>query len=193
MTDLANWRRIVNRRVGEYRQVKVQLAKETADLEENEQEQAAVDEATKIVQSIAQSIQQRVHRQIADVVSLCLTAVFEEPYAFSIRFERKRDRTEAVMVFSRDGVELDDPLNEIGGGVVDVASLALRLASILLARPSARAFLALDEPFKNVRGEGNRARTRVMLERLADDLGVQVLLNTDIEEYRLGTIVELPL
>ena len=106
-------------------------------------------------------------------------------------FDRKRGKTEAQLVFERDGVQLEDPLNEIGGGVVDVAALALRLSSILLSRPPMRRFLALDEPFKSIRGKENRARTRLMLQRLAEDLKLQILINTDIPEFQLGTVVEL--
>jgi hypothetical protein len=61
-----------------------------------------------------------------------------------------------------------------------------------LAKPAARRLLVLDEPFKSIRGKGNRDRTRVMLQRLVDDLSVQVILNTDVEAFRLGKVVELP-
>jgi ABC-type uncharacterized transport system YnjBCD ATPase subunit len=95
-------------------------------------------------------------------------------------------------VFIKDGVVLDDPLNEVGGGVIDVASLALRLSCILLMRPPMRRLLVLDEPFSNIRGESNKARTREMLQMLATEMGIQIVINTDIPAYRLGTVVELP-
>ena len=74
---------------------------------------------------------------------------------------------------------------------VDVAALALRLACVVLARPPRRRLLVLDEPFRFVRGRENRARTRRMLTGLAGDLGFQIILCTDIPEYRLGMIVEM--
>ncbi len=151
----------------------------------------AVEEARGVVQRVAQALQRRAHEGIAAVVNRCLEAVFDDPYRFELRFDRSRGRTECRAVFSRDGTELDDPLNEVGGGVVDVAALAIRLAVLTLARPRPRRFLALDEPFKNVRGGRNRARVRELLEALAGEFGVQMLVSTDILEFRLGTVVEL--
>ena len=148
-------------------------------------------EAQGIVQAIAQQLQRRAHERIAKVVARCLGSVFEEPYGFEIRFDRKRGKTEARMVFSRDGLELDDPLNEIGGGVIDVAALALRLARVMLGKPPGRRLLVLDEPFAKVRGRENRARTRAMVEGLAEELGFQFVLSTDITEFQLGRVIEV--
>jgi hypothetical protein len=164
---------------------------EKARLGEAEAEVGVVLEASAVVQAVAQAVQQAVHVRIAAVVTRCLNAVFEDPYEFRIRFDRKRGKTEARMTFVRGGMELDDPMNEVGGGVVDVASLALRLACVVMARPVRRRLVVLDEPFAHIRGEGNRTRTREMLERLAEELGVQFVLCTDIEAYRMGNVVEV--
>jgi len=164
---------------------------ETRELKGTKKEEHDVRSAQKHVQMVCKAIQQKVHTQIADVVTRCLGAVFEDPYDFRVRFDEKRGRTEASLVFVRDGIELDDPLNEVGGGVIDVAALALRLAAILLSRPVKRRLVILDEPFSNIRGKGNKARTRKMLQNLADNLGFQIIINTDIEAYRLGKVVEV--
>ena len=124
-------------------------------------------------------------------VKIMLTQDTDEPYEFMFRFDKKRGKTEARKVFYRDGLELDDPLNEVGGGVIDIASFALRVAYILLSHPPKRRFIALDESFKCVRGEDNKRRTRKMLQLLAEKKGFQFLINTDIPEYRLGKIIEM--
>lgn len=154
-------------------------------------EDAAVDaeEAQKITQLVAQSVQQQAHDRIAGVVSRCLEAVFDEPYQFRILFEQKRGRTEARLVFEREGLALD-PLAASGGGVVDVAAFALRLSCLLLARPPLRRVLLLDEPFKFV-SEQYRERVRLMLEKLAEDLDLQIIMVTHIEELKTGTIIDL--
>jgi len=151
----------------------------------------AVDEAREVAKSVAAKLQQKAHDSIASVVSRCLSAVFDDPYEFRIDFVEARGKTEARLQFIRDGLKLEDPLNEVGGGVIDVASLALRVACLLLSRPQLRRVLILDEPWKNIRGEGNRRRTREMLLRMADDLKIQFIINTDIDAYRLGTVIEL--
>jgi len=187
----AQYRTVVNQLLDERRRVKSTIQKEQEEQQRIQDQLTDATEANAIIQTIAQTLQQQCHQQISSVVTRCLNAVFEDPYEFEIRFIQKRGKTEAVMVFSRDGVELDDPLNEIGGGVVDVAALALRLACILLQRPQARRLLVMDEPFKCIRGEGNRNRTRTMLQRLASELGIQFILCTDIEDFKLGRVIEM--
>ena len=190
-TDLIACRRRVDDLVAERRQAVALADGERRSLSAVESEIEAVARAQRVVQQIAQVLQQRVHRRIAAVVTRALAAVFDDPYQFAVRFDRKRGRTEARLVFVRDGLELDEPLDSVGGGVVDVAALALRLACVVLARPPRRRLLVLDEPFRFVRGRENRARTRRMLTGLAGDLGFQIILCTDIPEYRLGMIVEM--
>ena len=187
---LSNHRRQVNVLLGRQQRASEAVVDETKGLKTCKEQLTAVVGAQSIVQSIAQSLQQRAHDQIARVVSRCLAAVFEDPYEFQIRFDCKRGRTEARLLFVRDGLVLDDPLNEIGGGVVDVAALALRLTCILLSRPRLRRCVVLDEPFKCIRGVENRARTRQMLTQLSEELGFQVILSTDIKEFQLGTVVD---
>jgi len=188
------YRQFVQRLEHQHQLAKVQVQQETKAKEQAQAELDTTAEAQGIIQSIAQTIQQQAHRQIAEVVTRCLNAVFDDPYEFEIKFERKRGKTEAKLVFVRDGLELDDPLNEAGGGPIDVAALALRLACVLLAKPPRRRMLVLDEPFKNIRGRGNRHRVRLMLTRLAEELGVQFVACVDADsypEFALGKVVEL--
>lgn len=154
-----------------------------------EEEYAAADEAHQITQVLAETVQEEAHARIAGVVSHCLAAVFEEPYEFQIRFERARGRTEARLVFVRDGHDVN-PIDASGGGVVDVAAFALRLSALMLARPGRRLVMVLDEPFRFV-SQGYRANVRAMLENLSTDLGVQFIMVTHIDELRCGTVVEV--
>jgi len=191
MVELSVYRRGLDRALEARRAAVGRAGREAAGLAVCRGGISDAEEAQRVAQTVAQTIQRRVHEALSRVVDRCLAAVFEEPYTFRIRFDRKRGRTEAVPEFVREGVVLDDPLNEVGGGVCDVAALALRIGCLLLRRPPARRMLMLDEPFRNVRGERNRARTRAMLEGLASEMGFQVLMSTDIPEYRLGTVVEV--
>ncbi len=191
MRSLDDYRRVAVRLGERHRAAVEEVNRGEFYLQVAEQTVADAELAQDIVQEISRAFQQRVHERIAGVVTTCLNAVFDEPYEFSIRFDSKRGKTEARMVFARDGVELDDPLNEIGGGVVDVVALALRLSCLLLSRPPLRRVVFLDEPFRFVRGEENKARTRRMMERLADDLGFQFVVNTDIRAFQIGKVVEL--
>lgn len=159
------------------------------DLDEADEHLEAVSEAQELAQHVAQAVQQKAHDQIAEVVSRCLSAVFDEPYIFRIHFERKRGRTEARLIFERDGMEVD-PMTASGGGVVDVASFALRLSCLMLNKPPLRRVLILDEPFKYV-SEDYRERVRELLETLAREMKVQFVVVTHIQELKTGTVVEV--
>lgn len=191
---IPNTREAVNRLVIQYKQAEEKLHDCEESLKEAQTEYQNHLKARAIVQEISAAVQQKVHDKIAGIVEKCLSTVFEDAYEFCIRWDCKRGKTEAVLVFIRDGVELDDPLNQVGGGVIDVAALALRLASILLSNPKRRKLLVLDEPLKNVRGKENRRRVRNLLQSLADDMGMQIVLNVDIDsypEFSLGKLVEI--
>jgi hypothetical protein len=188
---IESYRQQINEKLQQRKLLESSLQREQQALSEADLGVQAVVEAQEIVQRLAQTIQQRIHRQIASIVSRCLTAVFDDPYTFSIRFDRKRSKTEATMVFSRDGKELESPLEEVGGGVVELAAFGLRLACLLISQPPGRRMLILDEPFKSVRGTEYRSRVRQLLIGLSEELGIQILLNTDLESFQLGTIIEL--
>lgn len=142
-----------------------------------------------ILQEAAQQVQEQAHDQIATLVSRCLKAVFDDPYEFKITFEKKRGRTEARLSFVRDGMEIS-PLRASGGGVVDVASFALRLACLLLGRPPRRRVLISDEAFKGVDRE-NRVRVRELLSTLSSEMGVQMIQTTHSKGLIIGSVVAI--
>jgi DNA repair exonuclease SbcCD ATPase subunit len=186
---LGTYRDVVNRKLADLSVVSALLRTEKSNLTCARQEEEDVEQARALVQGVAQQIQQQAHTRIASVVCRCLEAVFDDPYEFKINFEQKRGRTEAQLVFVRDGVEID-PLSAAGGGVVDVAAFALRLSALLLTRPSLRRTIVLDEPFKFVSGE-YRERLRNLLEMLAEEMQVQIIMVTHISELQVGRVVEL--
>jgi len=148
------------------------------------------DEALDIAQQISKNLQEHIHGQIAAVVTRCLESVFpDRPYEFKLTFERKRNKTECSLSFVRNGIEVD-PTTASGGGVVDVASFALRLAALLLSRPEKRRLVVLDEPFKFVSG-GYRDNVREMMETLAEEMGVQFIMITHIAELQTGKVITI--
>jgi len=149
-------------------------------------------EAQDIAQRAAEQVQKQAHSQICRIVSMCLEAVFDDPYEFRINFERKRGKTEANLVFVRDGEIFDDPLHESGGGQVDVASFALRISSLLLSRPVLRRFVVMDQPFPNVSEEkGYIDRIPEMILNLSKQFKIQFFIVTHIDELKIGKIVQL--
>jgi len=182
----AELRRIGERIAGDLRSTRKMLRAEKQSWSEAKEELAAWDEVRGIVLGIAQKMQQEAHSQISSVVTRCLCAVFEDPYEFRILFEQKRGKTEARLVFVRNGEEID-PMTAAGGGVIDVTSFALRLACLLMASPRPRRLIVLDEPFRFISTK-YRPRIRELLLQLSEELGVQIILVTHITELQIGTV-----
>lgn len=188
-TTLSLIRRKIDGKVASHTLAKTQYKAANKKLAAMQQNLNEAQEALDIARGVSQQIQSIVHAQINGVVSRCLEAVFDEPYEFRIIFETKRSKTEARMVFLRNGKEFD-PLSSCGGGVVDVAAFALRVAAISLSRPRGRLLLVMDEPFKFV-SRVYRGRVKAMLDTLSNDMGFQFVMVTHIDEFRLGNVIEL--
>jgi hypothetical protein len=184
----------LDRSLAEYQLARRQAEEEKALLAESRRQAKAAALALKHLQSVAATVQQKVHAQIEAIVTRCLEAVFDEPLQFRIEFTQKRKRTQAEMLFVKDGEVLKNPTDAVGHGVLDVAAFALRLACVLLSRPPVRPLMLLDEPFRHVRGGENRMRIRSMLEMLAEEFGIQFIVSVDIDsypEFEHGSIVRL--
>jgi len=143
--------------------------------------------ARRLLQGVASAVQQKAHGQIASVVSRCLEAVFDDPYEFRVEFLEKRGKTEANMLFVRSGNPVD-PMSASGGGVVDVAAFAARLACLMLSRPARRRLLVLDEPFRFV-SRDLRPRVRELVEVLAGEMQMQFVLVTHDPQLAVGRVV----
>lgn len=172
------------------------VAVERRDQTERDLKEAKIDmmdatEAVSVVQMVAQGLQNEAHKRISAVVTKCLELVFDQPYTFTIEFTRKASRTHAELKLERDGVVLDDPVDMASGGVVDVASFALRVSCLLLKKPQRRRVVLMDEPFKFVHPPERRPLIVGMMEYLAEEFDVQFIFITGIDELKCGRIIEV--
>ncbi len=168
------------------------IDQENINLSKTQKHLTNAEAAQVIAQHVAQTVQQQAHTRISKVVSRCLETVFDgnETYGFQIRFDRKRGRTEAVLVLTQDGNEIEDVFDGQSGGIVDVAAFALRLACILLSKPKLRKIIFLDEPFKFV-SDKYLDNVRLMLDGLSKDFGFQFVMVTHITALQTGKVIEL--
>jgi len=132
-----------------------------------------------IVQKVAEDTQKQIEYHISNLVTMALSSVFPDPYEFKLRFIQKRNKTEAELLFIKRGNEVDDILENGGGGVADVASFALRIAlwSIRKTRPT----IILDEPFKFLHNPTFQRKTSEMLKEISKKLGIQLIVVSDQE------------
>lgn len=133
--------------------------------------------ARTVVQIVAEQTQKKLEYHISNLVSMALASVFPEPYIFQLRFVQKRNKTEAELIFSKNGNETDDILNTGGGGVADIASIALRISlwSIKKTRPT----LILDESLKFLHSPEYQEKASQMLKEVSSKLGLQIIMVSD--------------
>ena len=135
--------------------------------------------AIQVVQMVAAEVQTVAHKHISDIVTSCLASIWDDPYEFRITFNERRGKTEAELEFIRNG-EVVSPMDEAGGGCVDVAAFALRLANLILRTDGKpRKLIILDEPFRFV-SPNLRDRVRQMVDQVSKDLDVQFIMVTNL-------------
>lgn len=189
--NLVKAREKVDDLLSDFRVVKRRCKDEREKLVDAEDRLIYVEEAQQAAQQVAEQIQQRAHKQIAGVVSRCLETVFDDDnYGFKIRFDKKRGRTEAILILTKDEHEVEDPLNGDSGAVCEMAGFALRLSCLVLAKPKLRKLLVFDEPFKSMSAEYWQ-NTRSLLDGLSKDFGIQIIFVTHNPKLQTGRVVEL--
>lgn len=134
--------------------------------------------AREIVREVGLKTQQQLQYHISDITSLALEDIFDDPYALEVEFVQRRNKTECDLHFVRNGSKID-PESATGGGAVDVAAFALRIASWSMQSPRTRNVMILDEPFKFLDSETDRVeRASQMIKELSDRLDLQFIIIT---------------
>lgn len=134
------------------------------------------EQAREIIREVGLATQRELQFHISDITSLALEAVFPDPYALSVEFVQRRNKTECDLFFVR-GDDKIDPLTASGGGAVDVAAFALRIASWSMARPRSRNVIVLDEPLRFLSVD-LQERASMMIKELSEKLGLQFIIVT---------------
>jgi DNA repair ATPase RecN len=179
-SEILQFRTKLERETGRRDQVKEQLDRTAKQVRVLSREIGFAEQAQVIIQQIAQQTQQELEYHISELVTLALASVFPDPYQLKVHFVVRRGKTEADIVFARNGEEID-PLSASGGGAVDVAAFALRVALWRLSPRRSRAVLILDEPFRFL----SAARLPLagqMLRELSDRFGLQIIMVTHSRE-----------
>ncbi|MFW9871928.1 MAG: hypothetical protein ACFFG0_02425 [Candidatus Thorarchaeota archaeon] len=134
----------------------------------------AIEEAQIYLQDKAKNTQSQIKFHMVDIVQLALDSVFPDEFVFDLEFELKKGKTDARLIFKVDGEEIS-PVDADGGGAVDIAAMALRIALWSLGKT--RPTILLDEPFHFLDNtlQENGAE---LLKNLSKELGIQFIVVT---------------
>jgi len=132
-----------------------------------------------ISKSVGLATQKQLEYHLEEQVSLAMQAVFDDPYEFVVHFQEKRGKTEAELLFARRDMEFP-PRGSAGGGSIDIAAFALRIAYWSMRQDKqVRPLLILDEPFSQLKGQDANLRALAMVQELSKRLDLQIIMISD--------------
>ena len=132
-----------------------------------------------LFQKASEMTQKQLEFHISGLVSTALAAIWDDPYEFKVEFIQRRGKTEADLWLIRNGSKIK-PIDASGGGVVDILSIALRMAFWSLTKET-RPLLILDEPFKHLSSD-LQSKASAMLRMISEKLKLQILMISHISE-----------
>lgn len=154
--QLEERKRVYNQRLGQQRQLlreKEELERQLLEVKERQQ---LLEKVRTLLHKVSEYARQQACREIEQMITSALQSVFNSDIKFRIETSETRGRTEMefYVVSSYGGAEVvTRPQDARGGGVVDVVSLALRIALLQIYRPLLPGPIILDEPAKHVSEE----------------------------------------
>ena len=133
-----------------------------------------------VLVEVSRQTQERLQNRIESLVNMCLKAVFpNRDYKFQSIFEIKRSKMEVEFTVFEDGYELN-PKDEMGGSILDIISLALKIILWSIEAPRSRALIIMDEPFRFTGKLVGKAIS--IVKELSHKLKIQFIINTHSDE-----------
>jgi DNA repair exonuclease SbcCD ATPase subunit len=145
-----------------------------------EQEFIAAKTAQLYLQKKAEETQQNLEYRISNLVSTALSAVFDDPDKFRVKFVQRRGKTECDLMFIKN----DQETEFVGGGVRDITCFALKITFLLMSKnkKNNRLVFITDEPFRNLHGKKEQENCSDMAKMLSKECNLQILMISDVEE-----------
>lgn len=133
-----------------------QLATSKEQAEELEKKLDLLDQVIVLFQKTSEFAREQAKAQIESLVTKCLQFIFDSDVKFQVEIKELRNKANAefyVVTETEDMIIKTKPELSRGGGVVDIVSLALRIAFLEIHKPRITGPLILDEPAKHVSEE----------------------------------------
>jgi DNA repair exonuclease SbcCD ATPase subunit len=170
---------------GAHELVELELAGKLAQLASAKLSQKSHLEALPVSIQVGQAYRELALNEVQSLVSQALTAVFERPYECRLTQVVKRGQPE-VSITVVDGDREMDPVTSMGGGILDVISLALRVVVWTLMPNKTDGVIILDEPARLVNSETSVKNLGSLLKLLSESLSVQFIVVTNRPALSLG-------
>lgn len=154
------------------------LAQRKQRLEEIKTETEEVLKSISVCQSVATEVQKQLSVKIDTIVNLALATCFGDEYTFKLNYVPARGKTEVEFLLLQNGKEID-PMNQNGGGLIDILCFALRVAVFNISHTDD--VMVFDEPFRFV-SKGLREKVAEVVHTFSERLNIQIIEVTHVEE-----------
>lgn len=158
---------ILHRLQGEVKVLDHQLEDSRNDLDD-------YNEAREIMSMVGILAQDEVRNLIQSLVTKVLQSIFDESYSFVVEDTINRNKPESFL-WVQIGDKKYSLKEELGGGVVDAVSFALRVVMWAISSPRTADVIILDEPMKFVSKDKLNLLGQ-MLKRLSEELSIQFIM-----------------
>jgi DNA repair exonuclease SbcCD ATPase subunit len=167
----------LNKLIGKQELLKENLKDTLTAIEDSENYLLDLKQARLLAQTVAETTQQQLEFHISNLVTMALDSVFADAPEFKVKFVQRRNKTECDLLFVKNGIEYNP--TEGGGGPLDVASFALRIATWSLKKT--RNVQILDEPMKFV-SRDLQEKVSEMVKMISEKLNLQIIMVSHIPE-----------
>lgn len=135
-----------------------------------------------VVQEVAKATQDRLKKRVEPLITAAISSIWKDrDFVFELKFKSTANRIESIPVVL-DGKHEQIPKDDMGGGIIDIISFALRVLLWAMDDNRSRPTFALDEPLKNMSKGRYLNRAIQMFKNIAEKMGLQLIIVTHIEE-----------
>lgn len=154
------------------------LAQRKQRLEKIKTETEETLKSISVCQEVATEVQKQLSVKIDTIVNLALATCFGDEYTFKLNYVPARGKTEVEFLLLQNGKEID-PMNQNGGGLIDILCFALRVAVFNISHTDD--VMVFDEPFRFV-SKGLREKVAEVVHTFSERLNIQIVEVTHVEE-----------
>jgi DNA repair exonuclease SbcCD ATPase subunit len=134
-----------------------------------------------VIAEVSKNTQEAFRKHMEELSTMVVNSIFEDrDFKFKLNFEQKRNKVECELLI-QEGDSVYRPRDELGGGIVDVLSFALRIVLWSMENPRSRNIIILDEPFRFV-SKALMSKVGKVLQEISHKLNIQIILVTHEQE-----------
>ena len=172
---------IVNRRA-EQSFMLTRIAELDAQVDETKTKMAELEQAKDVLNRILMVTQEDITHYIEQTVTNLVAHIFGDQYRFFFEMSLDRGKPSLTPMVEKNGTQVS-PKDEMGGGLMDVLALGLRMALWSLDQKALAPVMILDEPGKYL----DRPRVPLFgqaLKEMSNQLGLQIIMVTHLDEMK---------